>query len=76
MLKEDASFSSPISSLFYEYYEDIDSLKTQLSQNKDKIQCISSNINKLDAVPLGKTQKPQLWDYADNVDTVHFLLNI
>ncbi len=76
MLKEDTSFSSPISSLFYEYYEDIDSLKEQLTQNKDKIQCTTSNISKLQAVPLGETQKPQLWDYADNVDTVSFLLNI
>ncbi|MGB2128730.1 MAG: acyl-CoA reductase [Flavicella sp.] len=76
MLKEDTSFSSPISSLFYEYYEDIDSLKALLSQNEDKIQCITSNIKELDAVPLGNTQKPQLWDYADNVDTINFLLNI
>ena len=25
-------------------------------------------------IPFGKTQNPQLWDYADNIDTVEFLL--
>jgi hypothetical protein len=27
-------------------------------------------------VPFGETQKPKLWDYADNVDTIAFLLGI
>lgn len=76
MLKEDKSYSSPISSLFYEYYEDIDTLNKKLKQDKDKIQCITSDIQELNSIPLGETQNPQLWDYADNVDTLKFLLTI
>lgn len=76
MLKEDQSYSSPISSLFYEYYEDIAALKTRLANDSDKIQCVTSNISELDSIPLGQTQNPQLWDYADNTDTLKFLLTI
>jgi len=28
------------------------------------------------SIPFGKTQQPELWDYADNVDTLEFLLSI
>ena len=76
MLKEDKSYSSPISSLFYEYYDDIKDLKERLSNDSDKIQCITSDIKELEGVALGETQSPQLWDYADNVDTINFLLKI
>ena len=27
-------------------------------------------------LPFGQTQKPQLWDYADSVDSIKFLLSI
>jgi hypothetical protein len=76
MLKEDESYSSPISSLFYETYENLEDLKKKLTNDKDKIQCITSELNIDQAIPLGKTQEPQLWDYADNVDTVDFLLKL
>lgn len=76
MLKEDQSYSSPISSLFYEYYENLEELKVRLASDSEKIQCVTSDIQELNAVPLGSTQKPQLWDYADNVDTLKFLLTI
>jgi hypothetical protein len=39
-LKEDASYASPISSVFYEYYEDIAVLKTRLKNEAEQIQCI------------------------------------
>jgi hypothetical protein len=76
MLKEDPSYSSPISSLFYEYYDNLNSLQERILNDSDKIQCVTSDIQALNSIPLGETQKPQLWDYADNVDTVSFLLTI
>jgi hypothetical protein len=76
MLKEDRSFASPISSLFYEYYEDLDSLLATLDQERTKIQCITTDIDVAGSVPLGKTQAPSLWDYADGVDTLQFLLTL
>lgn len=76
MLKEDQSYSSPISSLFYEYYDDLQELQDRLATDSDKIQCVTSDIQELKSVALGDTQNPQLWDYADNVDTLKFLLTI
>jgi hypothetical protein len=75
-LKEDSSYASPISSVFYETYDDIDVLKSQLKYDADKIQCIVSNGIIENSIPFGKTQKPELWDYADNVDTIDFLTSI
>jgi len=72
MLKEDMSYASPIATLFYEYYDDLDSLKKKLQNDNNEIQCIVSN-NLENAVPFGQTQQPQLTDYADGVDTLAFL---
>ncbi|CAM3498357.1 acyl-CoA reductase [Flavobacterium chungbukense] len=73
-LKEDASYASPISSVFYEYYESLEELEKRLQADSDQIQCIVSHNLIQDSITFGETQKPQLWDYADNVDTITFLL--
>lgn len=72
-LKEDTSYASPISSVFYEYYDDLETVKTKLEEDKNQIQCIVSNGLIPNSIPFGKTQKPELWDYADDVDTLDFL---
>lgn len=75
-LKEDEGYSSPISSVFYEYYSNLDTVLGRLFTDNEKIQCIvSKNIQK-NHISFGKTQKPNLWDYADNADTIEFLLKI
>ncbi len=76
MLKEDSSYASPIATVFYEYYEDQEKLKTRLEEDSKKIQCVVASGIMENEVAFGKTQHPALWDYADNVDTVSFLLKI
>lgn len=75
-LKEDSSYASPISSVFYEYYDTIEDVKKQLETDAEQIQCIVSNGVIPNSIPFGKTQQPELWDYADHVDTLQFLLQI
>ena len=75
-IKEDTSYSSPISSVFYEFYQNIDDVKILLENDSEKIQCIVSNDLIENSISFGATQKPQLWDYADNVDTIQFLLTL
>lgn len=75
-IKEDSSYSSPISSVFYEFYEDLNDLKNRLETENEQIQCIVSKGIIENSIPYGKTQKPELWDYADNVDTIKFLQSI
>ena len=75
-IKEDLSYGSPISSIFYEYYYSIDNLQIRLQSEREQIQCIVSNNLVENSLNFGQTQKPNLWDYADNVDTLSFLLAI
>lgn len=72
-IKEDESYSSPISSVFYEYYDSIAELKVRLKEDDSKIQCVVSAGIIEDGIAFGQSQKPKLWDYADNVDTIEFL---
>lgn len=76
MIKEDKSAVSPIATVFYEYYENETHLKEKLLREKDSIQCIVSKGFIENEIAFGNTQKPQLWDYADDVDSIEFLLAI
>ncbi|NRD20185.1 acyl-CoA reductase [Winogradskyella eckloniae] len=76
MVKEDESYASPIATLFYEYYDTIDELEQKIKADSDHIQCVVSNSFMTNDVNFGETQNPQLSDYADNVNTIEFLLEI
>ena len=75
-LKEDPSYASPISSVFYEYYDDLHQIQSRLENDTDQIQCVVSKSLIPNSIAFGQTQLPQLWDYADNVDTIAFLISI
>ena len=76
ILKEDKSYASPIATLFYEYYTDAEALKKQLITDTEQIQCVVAKGLLPDEIAFGNTQIPQLWEYADNVDTLKFLSNL
>jgi hypothetical protein len=75
-LKDDKSYSSPISSIFYENYNELEELKNRLENDHEQIQCIVSKGLTENSITFGQTQKPQLWEYADHVDTLDFLISI
>ncbi|MFT3946050.1 MAG: acyl-CoA reductase [Agriterribacter sp.] len=70
VLVEDNPVFSPISELHYQFYSNKDEIYQSL--NPEEIQCIAGN----EKTPFGSTQQPQLNDYADGIDTMHFLLSI
>jgi hypothetical protein len=70
LLKEEKSLSSPVAVLNYEFYRSIDEVIEQTRILKDKIQCTTGH----EFIPFGKAQMPSLWDYADGIDTIEFLL--
>ncbi|GJH41081.1 acyl-CoA reductase [Capnocytophaga sp. HP1101] len=76
LLKEDERYGSPIATLFYEYYTDKEALKGKLATDRKEIQCVVADNFTEDEVAFGQTQTPQLWDYADGVDTLGFLLRL
>ena len=69
LMKEDKSLLSPVAMLYYEYYDDIHTVEKLIEENAEQLQCV---VSKKD-IPFGNTQQPNLWDYADGVDTVEFL---
>ncbi|MDC8001746.1 acyl-CoA reductase [Aequorivita todarodis] len=76
LLKEDTGFSSPISVVFYEKYTSKYAVKKRLEAEAENIQCLVTKAGLPNEIPFGKSQNPELWDYADGVDTVDFLLKL
>ncbi|UAB80744.1 acyl-CoA reductase [Marixanthomonas sp. SCSIO 43207] len=76
LLKEDSGFSSPISVVFYEVYETLDDVKNIVKNESANIQAVVSNSDKIEGINFGEAQSPNLWDYADGVDTLDFLLKL
>jgi hypothetical protein len=77
LLKEDASFHSPIGVVYYEKYNDVDELKLKLEEMKDQLQCtVASPISGFSGQAFGTSQQPGPADYADGFDTMAFLLKL
>jgi hypothetical protein len=70
LMKEDSKLSSPVSVLYFEKYDSQYAVKQQIKMLGEKIQCIVSRSD----IAFGTAQCPHLWDYADAVDTIEFLL--
>lgn len=76
-LVEKNDIAAPVGVINYEYYTDIEVVKAFLIENSEKIQCVLSNhIEFSDKLAFGESQKPSLCDYADNIDTISFILNL
>lgn len=71
LLIEDKALFSPISQLNYEYYVDKNELTRGLENNEN----IQSLVGK-EYIPFGKAQCPQINNFADDTDTVDFLLEL
>lgn len=74
---EDESIYSRISCLHFSYYDSLEELETSLDGLKDQLQCVVSNIEleKVNTQAFGSSQAPELWEYADGVDTMEFLIS-
>ena len=72
LMKEDKSLLSPVAMLYYEFYNDMNTVEQFVEENAEQLQCV---VSKKD-IAFGNTQKPNLWDYADGVDTVEFLRDL
>ena len=70
LLKEHQEVSSPVAVLYYEFYNSLDYVAQRNEILKERIQCITGRNH----VPFGRAQFPHLWDYADGIDTLEFLL--
>jgi serine/threonine protein kinase len=71
LLQESRNVVSPISVLYYEYYDET-GLDKRLQECTENLQCIVGN-HMLCDVDFGNSQLPEVWDYPDKVDTLKFL---
>ncbi len=77
ILKEDISLASPVSVVYYEFYDELSVISKRAEHEKDFLQCIVSEAEVFKkSVPFGASQKPELYEYADDIDTIRFLLNL
>ena len=72
ILHENEKLVSPISVVYYERYKSAEALTTKLQVVSEKIQCIVGR-GTPEYIAFGMAQDPELWDYADRVDTLKFL---
>ncbi|MPR36449.1 acyl-CoA reductase [Salmonirosea aquatica] len=74
MVTPNEALVSPLSVVYYEEYESMESVLEKLEQLSDKIQCMVADKEiHPHAVSFGTAQSPGLNDFADGVDTMAFL---
>src|SRR5690606_26674918 len=79
LVTKSKSLHSPLAVVFYEEYQELESLKTSLENKKDEIQVLVTQINDdfgISKTHFGNSQQPALWDYADGIDTLKFLSSL
>jgi hypothetical protein len=69
---ENKSLHSPISCLHIERYETKSEAENFIESENKNIQCIVGE----NYLAFGKSQQPELNEYADNIDTMNFILSI
>ncbi|MAQ31871.1 MAG: acyl-CoA reductase [Flavobacteriales bacterium] len=76
LLFESNDLHSPISVLYYQYYDDMDALNKFLLNQSHQIQCIVANDSCVNsAMCFGQAQQPTLFDFPDGVDVMKFLFS-
>lgn len=77
ILREHHDISSPVSVINYSTYTNPTQVTNFYNIFSNKIQCVTSKTKwPFKTYQLGTAQSPGLNDYADNIDTINFLLNI
>lgn len=72
MIKESRELHSPIGVLYYQTYNTPEELRNYLKEQQGELQCIVGK----GFIPFGCSQTPVISDFADNVNTMDFLLNL
>ncbi|MDZ7636455.1 MAG: acyl-CoA reductase [Bacteroidales bacterium] len=70
LLREASSLTPPMAVVHYEFYGAGNAPEQWAESNENMIQCLAGH----GRLPFGKSQQPELWDYADNIDTISFVL--
>lgn len=75
LLVENQNYASPIGMVYYDYYDNIESVNRRLEADSELLQCIVSRDPRIThAEPFGSAQSPTLSDHPDGIDTLKWLL--
>jgi hypothetical protein len=72
MIKESPDLYSPVGVLYYQHYKNEEEVNDYLEKNKTHIQCVVGKSQ----LAFGYSQLPVISDFADNVNTLNFLVNL
>lgn len=72
LVKEDEQLVSPVGSLFLHRYKNEAEVSKWLEAHRAEVQCVVGR----KYILFGEAQQPELWDYADAVDTMAFLCKL
>ena len=74
LMSQSKEINPPISIIYYDYYDDISQVSNFINEKRNQIQCIVTNLQIDNSTGFGEAQDPKLDQYADNTDTINFLL--
>jgi len=74
LMSQSKEINPPISVIYYDYYDDISQVCDLIKEKRNQIQCIVTNLKINNSIRFGEAQDPKLDQYADNSDTINFLL--
>ena len=72
IVRENEELHTPVGILHISRYKDGAGAVDKIAGWGEKIQCVVGHGH----IPFGKAQKPDLWDYADGVNTMSFLAQL
>jgi hypothetical protein len=72
--KEKPELYAPVGMLNYSFYDSVDGVAEKLVEWGDSLQCTVSHLLLNNAMNFGSTQCTQLYDFADGVDTLNWLI--
>jgi hypothetical protein len=77
MLREHEDIASPVSTLHYQYFKNLEEVALDISLKRAQIQCVVGRAEVgAKMIPFGQAQQPELWDYADDVNTIEWLIQL
>lgn len=77
MVKEDPSLHSRLATIHYSFYESESEVQDYIIKHHEELQVVVSKPSELwKSENFGKSQEPELGDYADHIDTIQFLLSL
>lgn len=72
MVKESPDLHSPVGVLYFQYYKNEKEIDSYIENHKNQLQCVIGEKH----IPFGYSQKPVISDFADNFNTMEFLLTL